>query len=315
MNFRRDYSGGSVAEEHLKISIVTPSYNQACFLEDTILSVVSQNYPNIEYVIIDGGSSDASVDIIRKYEAQLAYWVSEPDKGHIDALNKGFARTTGEIMGWINSDDKYAPWAFSVIEDIFSSFPHVEWVSTLYPIHWNAKGQAAECKYSGGFNRASFLRGANLPRQNLYGRAWIQQESTFWRRSLWERAGGYIDTSLNFDLAPDFELWARFYQHAELHAVATPVGGFRKHGHQKTAQQMEKYVTEAERVLHRYGGKSYGRIQSVVRSQLWRILGSRSLKGLPRVMGYLLTRARILYPVKVFVWMDGEWKIIVDYVV
>ncbi len=90
-----------------KISIVTPSFNHAQFLEETILSVITQNYPNLEYVIIDGGSTDGSVDIIKKYEKHLTYWVSEPDNGHGDALNKGFAKSTGEIMAWINSDDKY----------------------------------------------------------------------------------------------------------------------------------------------------------------------------------------------------------------
>jgi len=296
-----------------KISILTPSCNQAQFLEEAIVSVVTQNYPNVEYVIVDGGSSDCSVDIIRKYEAHLAYWVSEPEKGQCHALNKGFAKTTGEIMAWLNSDDKYTPWAFSVVAEIFSRYPEIEWLTTLYPLHWDDKGRAVRCSYGGGFNRHSFFRGANLPGRTWYARSWIQQESTFWRRSLWERTGGYLDTSLH--LAGDFDLWARFFGCADLYAVATPLAGFRKHAGQKTATRLEEYLTEAERVLLRYGGQPYGRLGGIMRRSLHYCLGGRPLKRLPPAVGTILTRLRILYPVKVCVWTGCDWGIATDYVV
>ncbi len=105
-----------------KLSIVTPSFNQATYLEETIRSVLNQPSEDLEYVIIDGGSSDGSADIIRKYSNRLAYWESTADRGHAHAINKGFARTSGEIMAWINSDDKYTPWAFDVVMQVFSNF-------------------------------------------------------------------------------------------------------------------------------------------------------------------------------------------------
>src|ERR1044071_7135932 len=108
-----------------KISIVTTSFNQAEWLEQCMRSVLDQNYPELEYFVMDGGSTDGSVDIIRKYADRLTGWVSEPDRGHMHALNKGFARATGDVLAWLNSDDKYCPWAFNVVGRIFSVLPEV----------------------------------------------------------------------------------------------------------------------------------------------------------------------------------------------
>jgi glycosyltransferase involved in cell wall biosynthesis len=236
-----------------RISVVTPSFNQGRFLGETMQSVLSQGYPNLEYVVVDGGSTDESVDVIRSREKELAWWVSEKDAGQYDAINKGFARTGGEVMAWLNSDDKYTPWALWTVGEVFAQLPDVQWVTTLLPLHWDQRGLPTRCKPVHGYTRRGFLRGWHLQRPGEWDKAFIQQESTFWRRSLWEKVGGRIDSSLQ--LAGDFELWAKFYQHADLYGVPLPLGGFRMHGDQKTAHRMEAYLKEAEAVLARHGGR------------------------------------------------------------
>jgi glycosyltransferase involved in cell wall biosynthesis len=302
-----------MSERRPCISIVTPSYNQAQFLEDAMRSVLDQSYPHVEYVVIDGGSSDGSADIIRRYEGRLAYWTSEPDGGQYDAINKGFARTTGDIMAWLNSDDRYMPWALSVVADIFSAFPEVEWLTSVHPVSWNARGQAVAVDFTGGFNRKSFVRGGNFPAKGSYGRRWIQQESTFWRRSLWERAGGGLESSLR--MAADFELWARFYDHAELIGVQALLGGFRSHGAQKSVLFRDRYMEEAEGVLRAKGAWPPGWFENRIRGILWKICRQYSLAGLPKWMQSVVFGTRIVYPARVVVWAAKEWEIITGFTV
>ena len=123
-----------------KISIVTPSFNQAKFLENTIQSIFLQNYPNIEYIVIDGGSGDISVDIIKKYADQLHFWCSELDGGQYDAINKGFSKASGDILCWLNSDDMYFPWTLKTVASIMTQFPQVEWLTTSQLGLWDAQG-------------------------------------------------------------------------------------------------------------------------------------------------------------------------------
>lgn len=223
-----------------KITIVTPSFNQGEFLEECIESVLGQNYPNLEYIIMDGGSSDNSVEIISRYSKHLKYWQSQPDGGQYAAIEDGFSRSTGEIMAWLNSDDKYHHNAFYKAAYTFSTFQHLEWIVGRQTC-WNRNGEVSFVNSSlPTYGREKFLRKG-------YCDPHIQQESTFWRRSLWERAGGFLRRDL--DYAGDLELWLRFFRFAELYSVDAILGGFRSHGNQKSALCSEKYQGEAETIL------------------------------------------------------------------
>jgi glycosyltransferase involved in cell wall biosynthesis len=217
-----------------KISIVTPSFNQGEFLEETICSVLNQNYPNLEYIIIDGGSTDNSVEIIRKYEKHLKYWISEKDKGVYDAIQKGFAQSTGEIMAWINSDDLYHPLSFLTIAEIFTSFPEVSWLQGN-PSGFDEKSRNVALQPMRLWSRYNFY---------LKDFAFIQQESTFWRRTLWEKAGSGFDPNLKY--AGDLELWLRFFRHERLFVTDALIAGFRfRSSNQLSFDNQEKYLIEA----------------------------------------------------------------------
>jgi glycosyltransferase involved in cell wall biosynthesis len=221
-----------------KISIITPNYNGAEYLEDTILSVIGQHYPNLEYIIIDGCSTDGSVEIIKKFESRITYWISEPDSGMYQAIQKGFEKSSGEIMAWINSDDMYHRNAFLTIAEIFNSFPEVNWIvgaSTAY----DESGRTVHVAQSRRFSKFDFYN---------HDYKWLQQESVFWRRSLWEKAGSKINTELKY--AGDFALWLRFFSLDKLYVTHALIGGFRwRLSKQITLEYLDEYLTEIEKVI------------------------------------------------------------------
>jgi glycosyltransferase involved in cell wall biosynthesis len=227
-----------------RISIVTTNYNGVAYLEQTIRSVLDQRYPNLEYIIIDGGSTDGSQEIIKKYEKHLAYWESEEDRGFAHAYNKGFSRASGEILAYLNSDDMYCPWAFEIVGRSFSEIPEMQWLTTLYPM-----SHSPEVGFNGLYPAQPYNR--ELYYADFYGPRLqcIQQESTFWRRSLWDKAGGYMDESLK--LAIDSELWSRFFELTDLYAITTPLAGFRMRPDSKSGLHFSEYLVEMKRALQR----------------------------------------------------------------
>jgi glycosyltransferase involved in cell wall biosynthesis len=234
------------------ISLVTPSFNAGRFLGASMASVLDQRYPNLQYAVIDGGSTDGSVEIIKSRADELHYWISERDEGPYDAIAKGFAKTDAEIMGWIGADDLHLPWALRTVGAIFRDCPQVDWVTTETPMEVAADGSPLHTWHIPGFNKRGFRGRENMRGHDAAPGSCIQQESTFWRRSLWERAGAKF--AKLFTLAGDFELWDRFFDHALLYSVNLPLGVFRLHGAtQKSIGSAEKYNRQCRAVLARHG--------------------------------------------------------------
>jgi glycosyltransferase involved in cell wall biosynthesis len=229
------------------LSIVTPSFNQGQYLEETLLSVLEQDYPNIEYIVIDGASSDNSVAIIRKYADRLSYWCSEPDKGQTEAINKGFARAHGEILAWINSDDTYRPGAFR--EAVTYLLEHPE-VGTVYS---DLDFIDETGSVIGQFPAAQ----TDLPRLRR-GYVHIPQPATFFRAALWRRVGP-LDESFFF--AMDYDLWVRLAGVSQLKYLSGRVwANFRLHAGAKTVDADDRCWPEMLRVHYREGGSAFSPI-------------------------------------------------------
>jgi glycosyltransferase involved in cell wall biosynthesis len=279
------------------ISVVTTNYNGAAYLEQAIKSVLDQQYPNLEYIIIDGGSTDGSQKIIEKCERHLTYWESEQDRGFAHAYNKGFSKASGEILAYLNSDDMYCPWAFEIVGRSFSDVPEMQWLTTLFPMGHSPEMGFVNLVPAQPYNRelyyANFYTGRRLQ--------WVQQESIFWRRELWQKAGGYLDEGLK--LAIDSELWARFFELADLYAITTPLGRFRGRSDSKSSLNASEYLDEMSRALRRSAARA-GTKLNLRPERLNRF--TTLLLNLP----WRVIPKRWRYQGKIVIWHFGEKKFV-----
>lgn len=221
----------------LKFSIVTCSYQQGRFLDATIRSVRDQHYPNLEYIIIDGGSKDQSVSIIESHADALSYWVSEKDRGQTHALAKGFQHATGDILGWLCSDDLLLPGALERVARFFETHPDVDFVygNALWI---DAEGRFIRPKKEMPWHKFIFL----------YDHNYLSQPATFWRRSLFEKVGGLDET---WNLGMDSDLWLRFARHAKPYYLNEYLAGMRDYPEQKTRALQKDGRAEDRKLMER----------------------------------------------------------------
>ena len=230
------------------VTIVTPSYNQASFLETTIQSVLAQDYPNIEYIIMDGGSTDGSTEVIQRYADRLAYWESVKDKGQTDAINKGFARAHGEILAWLNSDDILYPHAVREAVAYLTDHPECGLV------YGNCNFINAEGEIIGCFNARQTDH-----RRLTQGYVHIPQQAAFWRADLWKQVGP-LDETIYF--AMDYDLWLRLSKISEVKYLpdTDPWAAFRLHADAKTIAEDDRCWPDMLRIHRRNGGSVFSLI-------------------------------------------------------
>jgi len=212
-------------EKYPRITVVTPSFNQAKYLPETIESILNQGYTNLEYIVIDGGSTDGSVDIIRKYDSRLSYWISEKDNGQSDAIMKGFYKATGELFAWVNSDDVLLPGCLQRIakQYVLGGFPDIMTGNVVY-IDKESK----------------ITRYVRLPRQSRFlffrGVCHVSAPAVFFKSSLFRAVGG---VNLKYHLSMDLDLWMKMMaRHAQVVHIRWPLGGYRRHPETKTARYL-----------------------------------------------------------------------------
>ncbi|MHC5610276.1 MAG: glycosyltransferase family 2 protein [Nostoc sp.] len=246
-----------------RISIVTPSYNQGQFIEETIRSVLLQGYPNLEYIIIDGGSTDNTVEIINKYETYIAYWVSESDKGQTDAINKGFAKATGNLVGWQNSDDFYYANAFNYAVKSANIYPDYDvFYGTRDYLNLDGNGVLTEDNNKSSFNLEKMIPNANMANQSLFFRSRIFQD------------GNFLDTSFHHCMDHEF-FWRLIFKGYRFIFIPKIKGCYRLHPDCKGRQQNNDYLVDTIRICQMIYKNN--ELPYMVRRQAWLFLRGNCL--------------------------------------
>jgi glycosyltransferase involved in cell wall biosynthesis len=236
------------------LSIVTPCYNQVEFVATTIQSVASQNYPALEYIVVDDGSTDGSAEVLQQNKQSISRIITQPNRGFGETLNTALNQTTGEIMAWINSDDYYLPGAFAAVSRVFADCPEVNWIVGASLIAYR-DGNPRSIHAPKGFAKSLFFSGRYLGGHPGWSGEWIPQESVFWRRSLWEAAGArFLPERKQYG---DFELWSRFWGHGDLHVLPVPLAVYRYHAEAYTAQKGDSSTEPCRKIIETTGLGNY----------------------------------------------------------
>ena len=228
--------------DHPLVSIITPSFNQGKFIRETIDSVLNQTYDNIEYIVIDGGSTDETIDILKSYQGKIKY-ISEKDHGQANAINKGLALSSGEILGFLNSDDFLFPDAIQTVVDTFSRSTKL-WVSGDY---WIVDSQNKRIQWAVILYK-KILRLFSSKAMFLFV-DYIIQPSTYWKRKLYEKVGQF-DESLSFVM--DYDYWLRAFEFSTVKIIQKPLSCFRIHNQSKGGVRYVEQFAEEIQILRKY---------------------------------------------------------------
>jgi len=281
----------------LRISVVTPCFQAGEFLEGCIHSIANQEYSNVEHIIVDGGSTDNTKTIVERNRESISSFVSEPDEGMYDAINKGFSRASGDIYCWLNSDDRYFPGAFSVVAEIFEQFPDILWITGFPAV--SSRGivtSVGEAIFPRDWIEMGFFNGKILPH--------ITQETVFWRRECWERVGPIPQ---NLKLAGDFWLWRKFAEKWDLVFAKALLASFSMRPGQLSDAERQAYEKEVSEIISREViGDCRRRRKRLYRvCRLWWLL-----RWIPRARGLVLRsigKDSSSYPVLSFS-MENGWS-------
>jgi glycosyltransferase involved in cell wall biosynthesis len=243
-----------------RITIVIPSFNQGRYIEAAIRSVLLQGYPDVELIVMDGGSSDGTVAVIRKYEPWIAYWVSAADGGQSAAINEGFRRSTGAVCAWIGCDDRYLPGTLSRVGRLFADAPDRAWLAGAGRLVFQSgRSGVMPSRVSSAADLLDFWRWG--------GDCFVVQPSCFWRRGLWDAAGGLRD---HLHLSMDYDLWLRFAQRAALHAIDDVFSVALREAGSKTVENRERQQVETMRCAYEFvAGQSGGASALTARFLRW----------------------------------------------